>query len=38
MVSLSSPRVALSADSGKLKNADEIVTVPGSDVGNVAIN
>ena len=38
MVSLSIPRVALKADTGKLKNADEIVTVPGSEVGKLAMN
>ena len=38
MVSVLSPRVALKAATGKLKNADEIVTVPGSDVGKEAMN
>ena len=38
MVLLLSPRVALKASTGKLKNADEIVTVPGSDVGKEAMN
>ena len=38
MVSLSIPRVALKADSGRLKNADEMVTVPGSEVGKLAMN
>ncbi len=34
-----SPRVALRADSGSFKkNADAIVTVPGSDVGKLAMN
>ena len=37
-VSLSSPRVALKAGTGKLKNADDIVTVPGSEVGKLAMN
>ena len=32
------PRVALKADTGKLKSADEIVTVPGSEVGKLAMN
>lgn len=35
---LLSPRVALKAATGKLKNAAEIVTVPGSDIGKEAMN
>ena len=38
MVSVLSPRVALKAATGRLKNADEMVTVPGSDVGKEAMN
>ena len=37
-VASSSPKVALKADNGKLKNASETVKVPGSRVGKLAMN